>query len=144
MQFREPRADKGEIVMSAAENKEIIRKMGQAGGLEGMLAALSDDVRWKIIGTTKFSGTYNGKKDLVDRLIKPLFAQLETPGSNATDNIIAEGDYVVVQSHATGRKAKSGKGYNNTYCIVYRLANGKIQEITEYCDTELITEAFGK
>jgi len=29
-------------------------------------------------------------------------------------------------------------------CIVYRLANGKIQEITEYCDTELITAAFGK
>jgi ketosteroid isomerase-like protein len=129
--------------MSAAENKEIVRKMGQ-GGLDGMLATLADDVRWTIIGTTKFSGTYNGKKDVVDRLIKPLFAQLETPGSNATDNVIAEGDYVVLQSRGTGRKAKSGKSYNNTYCIVYKLANGKIQEIMEYCDTELITDAFGR
>jgi ketosteroid isomerase-like protein len=129
--------------MSAAENKEIVRKMGQ-GALDGMLAAMADDVRWTIIGTTKFSGSYNGKKDLLDRLIKPLSAQLETPGSNATDNVIAEGDYVVLQSRGTGRKAKSGKAYNNTYCIVYKLANGKIQEVTEYCDTELITEAFGK
>jgi hypothetical protein len=130
--------------MGSAENKEIVRKLGQAAGIEGLLATLADDVRWTIIGTTKFSGSYNSKADVVKRLIQPLFAQLETPGGSAVDNIVAEGDYVVVQSRGTGRKAKSGKPYNNTYCIVYRLANGKIQEITEYCDTELITAAFGK
>lgn len=70
--------------MSAAENKEIVRKMGQ-GGLDGMLTALADDVRWKMIGTSKFSGSYNGKKDLLDRLLMQLFAQLETPGNNATE-----------------------------------------------------------
>lgn len=50
----------------------------------------------------------------------------------------------MVQTRGTGRKVKSGKAYNNTYCIVYKLANGTIQEVTEYCDTEAITEAFGK
>jgi ketosteroid isomerase-like protein len=39
---------------------------------------------------------------------------------------------------------KAGKPYNNTYCMVFRIANGKVQELTEYCDTELITAAFGK
>jgi hypothetical protein len=131
-------------VMSAAENKEVIRKMREAKGLDEILATMSDDVRWTIIGTTKYSGTMNGKQEIVDKLFKPIFAQLETPGSNVIDNIIAEGDYVVVQQHGTGRKAKSGKDYNNTYCIVYKLLGGKINEITEYCDTELITTAFGR
>lgn len=130
--------------MGAAENKEVVRKMGEAKGLDAMLATMSDDIRWTIIGTTKWSGTMNGKQELVDRLLKPIFAELETPGSSTTDNVIAEGDFVVVQSHAAGRKTKSGKSYNNTYCIVFKVAGGKIKEVTEYCDTELITAAFGR
>jgi ketosteroid isomerase-like protein len=86
----------------------------------------------------------NGNQEIVDKLFKPIFAELETPGSNVVDNSVAEGDYVVVQQHGTGRKTKLGKSYNNTYCIVYKLLGGKIKEITEYCDTELITAAFGR
>jgi|SRR4051812_9392042 ketosteroid isomerase-like protein len=130
--------------MSVAENKEVIRKMREAKGLDEILATMSDDVRWTIMGTTKYSGTMNGKQEIVDKLFKPIFSQLETPGSTVIDNIIAEGDYVVVQQHGTGRKAKSGKDYNNTYCVVYKLLGGKIKEIAEYLDTELVTEAFGR
>ena len=130
--------------MGAAESKEVVRQMREAKGVDAMLATMSDDVRWTLIGTTKFSGTLNGKQEIVEKLFKPIFAQLETPGSNVIDNIIAEGDYVVVQQHGTGRRTKSGKDYNNTYCIVYKVAGGKIKEITEYCDTELVTSAFGR
>jgi ketosteroid isomerase-like protein len=130
--------------MGAAENKEVVRKMREAKGIDAILATMSDDVRWTLIGTTKFSGTMNGKQEIVEKLFKPIFAQLETPGSNVIDNIIAEGDYVVVQQRGTGRRTKSGKDYNNTYCIVYKVADGNIKEITEYCDTELVTSAFGR
>jgi len=34
--------------------------------------------------------------------------------------------------------------YNNTYCNVYRIADGKIRQLTEYLDTELVTTAFGR
>ena len=130
--------------MGAAENKEVIRKMGQAKGLDEMLGMMADDIRWTLIGNTKFSGTFNGKKDLLDRLIYPLFALMESMGTGTTDNVIAEGDYVVVQTRGAGRRTKSGNDYNNTYCIVYRIADGKVKEVTEYCDTELITAAFGR
>jgi ketosteroid isomerase-like protein len=130
--------------MGAAENKEVVRQMREAKGVDAMLATMSEDVRWTLIGTTKFSGTMNGKQEIVDKLFKPIFAQLETPGSNVIDNIIAEGDYVAVQQHGTGRRTKSGRDYNNTYCIVYKVLEGKIKEITEYCDTELVTSAFGR
>ena len=29
-------------------------------------------------------------------------------------------------------------------CFVNKLANGKVIEVTEYCDTELVTRAFGR
>ena len=30
----------------------------------------------------------------------------------------------------------------NTYCHVFRVADGKIREVTEYMDTELVTAVF--
>ena len=39
---------------------------------------------------------------------------------------------------------KAGGTYNNTYCQVFKVANGKIVEMVEYLDTELVTAAFGK
>jgi len=129
--------------MGAAENKEVVRQMREAKGLSAMLATLSDDVRWTIIGKTKYSLTMNGKQEIIDKLLRPITAELESMGNTHIDNIIAEGDYVVVQQHATGRKTKTGNDYNNTYCLVYKVLEGKIKEITEYLDTELVTAAFG-
>jgi ketosteroid isomerase-like protein len=130
--------------MGIAENKEAVRQMREAKGLDEMLAAMSDDVRWTIMGSTKYSHTMSGKKEIVDKLLHPIFAELESMGSNHVDNIIAEGDFVVVQQHATGRKTKTGNPYNNSYCLVYKVIGGKIKEITEYLDTELVTAAFGR
>jgi ketosteroid isomerase-like protein len=130
--------------MGTAENKEAVRQMREAKGLDEMLAAMSDDVRWTIMGSTKYSHTMNGKKEIVDKLLHPIFAEMESMGSNHVDNVIAEGDYVVVQQHATGRKTKTGHPYNNSYCLVYKVIGGKIKEITEYLDTELVTAAFGR
>jgi uncharacterized protein len=133
--------------MGAAENKQLIRSMWEEaarGNVEPFMNAFSDDVHYTIIGTTKFSGTFNGKQDLMNRAFMPLMSQLESPGSMTTDNLIAEGDYVVQQGRGVGRRAKSGESYNNTYCFVYKLAASKIVEVTEYCDTELVTRAFGK
>ncbi len=70
-------------------------------------------------------------------------AELKSLGEFEIDNVVAEGDYVVVQGHATGRITQSSQEYNNTYCLVYEIVAGKIRQHTEYCDTELITKAFG-
>jgi ketosteroid isomerase-like protein len=34
---------------------------------------------------------------------------------------------------------KGGLPYCNTYCFVFRLADGKLAEVTEYMDSELVT-----
>jgi len=73
----------------------------------------------------------------------PAMALLEGGIDFTPVNFIAEGDYVVTQARGNSR-TKSGSSYNNTYCHVFRIANGKVQEVTEYLDTELVTKAFGK
>jgi uncharacterized protein len=132
--------------MSAALNKELIRSMwaeAAKGKFEGFLNGYSDDLHYTIIGTTRFSGTF-GKQELLERVLVPMMSDLEASGGLEADTLIAEGDYVVVQGHGVGRRTKSGQPYNNTYSIVYKLAAGKVVEVAEYWDTELVTRTFGK
>ncbi|MGH8013468.1 MAG: nuclear transport factor 2 family protein, partial [Candidatus Binataceae bacterium] len=87
--------------MGAAENKQLIRSMFAElakGNGEAFLANMADDVRFTIIGTTRFSSTFNGKQDVINRLLTPLGAELESGIEITPDNFIAEGDFVAMQS----------------------------------------------
>lgn len=132
--------------MGAAENKKVIEKMFaelSRGNGEGYLDGLADDVEFEVMGTTKYSGVFEGKQDVVARLLTPLMSQLEGPLALTVDQLIAEGDTVVVI--ARGRSTtKTGKPYNNSYCQVFTMAGGKVKKIIEYLDTELVTQAFGR
>jgi len=132
--------------MEAAVNKQLIQSMFaelSRGNGAGYLDRLADDVQFTIMGTTKYSGTYRGKQDVVNRLLTPLMNELEGGLEVTPDAFIAEGDTVVMQGRGRS-KTKTGKSYNNSYCQVFRIAGGKVKEITEYLDTELVTQAFGK
>ena len=41
-------------------------------------------------------------------------------------------------------KTKAGVRYDNEYCLVYRLKDGRIVEIREYCDSVLTEAVLGK
>lgn len=132
--------------MGAAENKQSINTMFAElakGNAEAFLGAMADDVRFSLIGTTKFSGVFKGKTEFVEKLLGPLGAALTEGIAITPDNLIADGDYVAMQSHGKAM-GKNGKPYNNTYCHVFKFNNGKICEVTEYLDTELVTTVFGK
>ena len=132
------RADKNKALKEA-----FMEKMRTSQNLDEILSFWADDSVWIIPGTTKWSGTYRGKKEIVEKLLVPITAQMASPGSVTVDNVIADDDCVVVQARAHDRVTTTGKPYNNTYCLVYRIVDSKIQELTEYCDTELVTSAFG-
>lgn len=132
--------------MTAADNKELIRKMFAAlaaGDTASFMNSLADDVQFTVMGTTRFSATYCGKDELVNKLLGPLGAELATPLVITPQLLIAEGEYVAME--AGGKSTtKSGKPYDNRYCQVFRVVSGKVKEIREYLDTELVTQAFGK
>ena len=132
--------------MSAENNKQLIQNMFaelSKGNAEAFLGNMADDVEFTLIGSTRYSGTFNGKKELIEKLLTPLSTQLESGITITPSNFIADGDFVAMQ--AKGKSTtKSGKPYDNTYCQGFQVVNGKVQRVTEYLDTELVTEAFGK
>jgi ketosteroid isomerase-like protein len=131
--------------VSAAENKQLLQNIFSElskGNGAPFVESLADDICWTIIGSTKWSGTYRGKQAVLNELLRPLFAQFADQYTNTAHRFIAEDDYVVVECR--GRvTTKSGPPYNNTYCWICRVADGKLQELIEYLDTELVTAALG-
>src|SRR5262245_66246606 len=74
-----------EAAMDARENKELMREvfaeLDDGNGVP-FLEALGEDVSWRIIGTTHWSGSWEGKDSVRTKLLDPLFAQFAHPSRN--------------------------------------------------------------
>jgi ketosteroid isomerase-like protein len=131
--------------MGNAENKQVVLdfyEAGARGDMDACFALLADDITWTNIGSTKFSGTFCGKKALAEQLLDPLFSQLKAGIASQIDGLTAEGDVVVAQTAGTA-ETHDGTPYNNTYCQVIRIQDSKIAEVKEYFDTALVDAVFG-
>ena len=130
--------------MEAQENKQLMRgvfaELAKGDG-RPFVDVPADDISWRIIGSTEWSGTWEGKLSVERKLLGPLFAQFATRYRNRAVRLIAEGDCVVIECRGNVT-TMAGQPYNNTYCYVCRLEDGKVHELTEYCDTELLTKAL--
>jgi uncharacterized protein len=126
--------------MNATANKKIIQhvhaELAQGNG-RPFVDSLADEFRWVMKGRTAWSRTYEGKRAVQDELLRPLYAQFEGRYRNTAECFIAEDDRVVVQCRGDVR-TRSGQRYDNEYCFIYRLAGGKVVELTEYLDTALV------
>jgi ketosteroid isomerase-like protein len=125
--------------MTPAENKKLIRDAFEAWGHgDGRVffKLVADDVRWTVIGSTPISRTYNSKRDFRNAL-SSMSEHLASELKVVLHDVIADGDKVAVQfeSHATG---KNGSAYDQTYCWVLRMTDGKVREVTAYLDTEVL------
>jgi ketosteroid isomerase-like protein len=125
---------------TAAHNKQLLQAAWAElakGNVQPIRELYADDIRWTTIGTTKWSKTYVGKQALRDELFGPLYALFADRYTGTAHRFIAEDDLVVVEARGQVT-TKAGKPYHNTYCMIFRLAGGRIREVTEYCDTALI------
>ncbi len=130
--------------MSAAENKALMQRIfdGLAKGDGAAFSdSLADDFTWHLKGGTAWSRTYRGKDVVRRELLRPLFAQFADQYINTPVRFVAEGDIVVVECQGSVM-TKWGERYDNTYCWIVRFAGGKLVELTEYMDTELVSKAL--
>jgi ketosteroid isomerase-like protein len=122
------------------QNKETVRRAIAAisrGDLEGFMADAAEDVTLSVMGAV--FPPIHGKQKVLKALRNALGAKLEGGGAivMTIENLIADGEYVAEQSRGIAR-TKTGKDYNNTYCRVWRISDGRIQAMQEYLDTELV------
>lgn len=130
--------------MSPADNKAMLQHVfaeTAKGNGRPFVEMLADDVRWTIIGTTSWSRIYEGKGAVLNDLLAPLNANFAGPNVVTAERFIAEGDMVAVEgrNHSV---TKAGPVYLNRYCWVFVLQDGKVREITEYTDTDLINRVL--
>ena len=133
--------------MNAIENKKLMQEIfaGLAqGNSRPFVAAMADDFNWTVTGTTRWSKTYAGKQAVLTELFGILQSRVAGQIRITADRFIADGDFVVVEAQGSNNTTTAGKPYNNRYCFVFRLAEGKLKEVTEYLDTELVTAALGE
>jgi len=131
--------------MSVAANKKLVQQIyADSASRSGTTFAdsLAEDACWTVTGQYSWSHQFKGRDAIQNGLMghfRSFFA--ERPRTVAF-NFIAEGDYVVVESRGDNI-TKSGLRYDNQYCMVWRIENGRIKEIKEYCDSTLVERVLG-
>ena len=132
--------------MSVADNKKLLESIFSelsVGNSRPFVEAMADDFSWTVTGTTKWSKRYAGKSVVLGELFGTLTSRMDGRIKTIPDRFIAEGELVVVEAHGSNT-TKSGKPYNNRYCFVFRVSAGKLKEVTEYLDTELVSSALAE
>ena len=136
--------------MSASANKKLMQDIFAAAASPDtavrdralFTASLAEDARWVVTGQYSWSHEFRGREAIQNGLMghfRSFFA--ERPRTVAF-NFIADGNYVAVEARGDN-VTKAGLRYDNQYCMVFRIENGKIREIKEYCDSALVERVLG-
>jgi uncharacterized protein len=132
-------------MMDAAENKKLMQELFAdlaRGDRTRYLAHLADDFRLVVTGQYSWSQTFEGRETALRELYGYVRSRLKEPGKTVAQRFIADGDLVVVEARGD-MVTKEGERYDNHYCLVYRLKDGKIVEMREYQDSTLCERVLG-
>lgn len=125
--------------MSESTNRAIVQSIFAAlaeGERQPFADAMAEDFSWTIAGRGPWARTWHGRRAVRAGLMAPLFAQFADTYRNHATRILCEGDTVVVECRGSVT-TRSGARYDNQYCYVIDLADGKMRALTEYMDTAL-------
>ena len=127
--------------MAGETNKALIRRMFAAQLANDMAtysAILADDLTWTIM---QYDIDRPRTKDEMLTMLSAVHDNLAGRWEKHIISMISEGDTVAVEATALMDLA-NGKTYNQRYHYVYRIRDGQVYEVREYCDTAAAKEAF--
>lgn len=126
-------------------NRTLITKAFEGlrhGDPSHFMPLFDEDMEWRVMGSSAWSKHAKGLANVERDLVGPLFARFAGPYLNIPELILADGDNVVVLAKGDAQTVE-GKRYDNDYCFVFRMTDGKIVEVREYMDTILADAALG-
>ncbi len=123
--------------MSEQDNIELVKKGYEAfsaGDVEGVMNVFDDNIEWIQPGESAISGTYHGKGELGEFLMR--LAE-KSPTVKVT-HLIADGDVVVAFTDIAvgGEQAKDAD--------VYTVRDGKTVRAQVFTDTAMMERVYGK
>jgi len=137
--------------MSAIANKKLMEEIFAGAGNPDpavrdrslFVASLADDAKWVVTGQYSWSCTFIGREAILNDLHGHVRSLLAERARTIAHRFVADGDHVVVEARGDN-VTKTGIRYDNDYCLVFRLENGKIKEVREYRDSVLTEQALGR
>lgn len=130
---------------TAAANKALLQSIYSAladGDGRPLREAMAEDFSWTIAGHSAWSRRWSGREAVLRDLFAPLMKRFATRYRSHAEHFVAEGDTVVVQYRGEVRTV-AGEAYDNHYCMVFRVADGRLRSVIEYMDTDLACRVLG-
>jgi len=124
--------------MSAEQNKEMVKATWTAfakGDIKTAFGNMADNVSWLVPGNIAgVSGVKRGKDEIL-KFMGAFASKIPEGMHSEITRAYADGDTVILEL-TNKAKVSNGKFYENEYCFVFEIENGKISRIREYTDTE--------
>jgi ketosteroid isomerase-like protein len=125
-------------------NADIIRSHYAAsdrGDLDGMLAPLSDTVRWTEAAGFPYAGTYVGPAAVAENVFARI--QRDWEGFNVVvDEVIDGGDAVVGVGTYSGTHRETGKAFSARFAHVWHVEDDRVVTFEQVVDSELVARAL--
>ncbi len=133
-------------VTAANENEQLVLDFFvvlSSGDLEKLRGFYHDQSVWEPkVKDIAGAGRHVGMA-IIDEFLAPVRGMFN-PGDPKVHvhNIFSKGKWVCVESNSTGTTL-DGKVYDNDYCWVFEVSNGKIDAMREYMDSHYTAKLFG-
>ena len=124
---------------TSAATRAVVERLLDAinrGDQETIRDCQSPDMHFWMPGSTEIHGHFDSR-DAFEAVSAGVFEYVESGIALMVDNLIVDGEYAVAQARGTAT-TKKGEPYNNNYCLVWRVQNGVVTEMTEYHDTDMV------
>lgn len=107
-----------------------------AGDVDRIAQSFAVDATWSLHGTLPLAGEKRGRDAIMGFLLGA--GGLYQPGTQefSFGEITAEEDRAVLEWNVRGVAAATGRSYDNDYCGVFVIRDGRIVGVREYLDTQ--------
>lgn len=129
--------------MSQAEthpNLRIINSFFEAYGnndMDGLRKVVAENVAWTIPGHHPLSGVKYG----IDEVIA-FFGQLSKSDFKADPIVLGVNDNYVIDCHRGWSNRKTGANIDMLWCLLWKIADGKIIEVVNFCGDQHKADNF--
>lgn len=113
------------------------------GDLDRIAAYFAADATWWIHGSLPLAGTYDGAESIMT-FLSTAMGELFVPGTQRFrfGEIVADGETAVLEWNVTGLSAATGTPYDNDYCGIFTIRDGRIKAVREYFDSDHVRDVL--
>jgi ketosteroid isomerase-like protein len=113
------------------------------GDLDRIRAYFAPTATWHIHGTLPFAGTHRGADAIMEFLSTAVSGRF-VPGTQQFRfaDILVDGEAAILEWNVTGTATATGLAYDNEYCGIFIIRDGRIHAVREYLDTEHVRQVL--